>query len=341
MHTKQTDWRSVIKQNQRNTAFVILIFIAIYLLLGLFIDLVYRGGFIQGQFVPVASKLLTLQLFPSATLLLLAVAIISLFITYALHDRIMLLGTEYYEITPETIRNEQDRQLYNIIEELKISASMRYMPKVYLIDADYMNAFASGYSEKSAMVAITRGLMQKLDRSEIQAVMAHELSHIRHADIKLTLTASVLSNIILIVLDLFFYNMLFSRDSENNGGGNALVIIIIVARYVLPLITVLLLLLLSRTREYMADAGSVELTRDNHPLARALLKIEHDHQQNVDAYSRQYGQTKHEDVRKAAYIFDPFGADVHPVKSLSSMFSTHPSTDARLKALGFQSEDQV
>ena len=188
---------------------------------------------------------------------------------------------------------------------------------------------------------LTRGLMQKLERSEIQAVMAHELSHIRHADIKLTLTASVLSNIILIVLDLFFYNMLFSRDSENNGGGNALVIIIIVARYVLPLITVLLLLLLSRTREYMADAGSVELIRDNHPLARALLKIEHDHQQNVDAYSRQYGQTKHEDVRKAAYIFDPFGADVHPIKSLSSMFSTHPSTDARLKALGFQSEDQV
>ena len=87
------------------------------------------------------------------------------------------------------------------------------MPKVYVIDADYMNAFASGYSEKSAMVAITQGLISKLNRAELQAVMAHELSHIRHMDIKLTLMAAVLSNITLIVIDLLFRSVIFGQGS--------------------------------------------------------------------------------------------------------------------------------
>ena len=125
----------------------------------------------------------------------------------------MLLGTDYHEITPTTARNLSDKQLYNIVEELKIAAGLQYMPKIYLIEADYMNAFASGYSEKSAMVAITRGLMAKLDRSELQAVMAHELSHIRHLDIKLTLMASVLANLMVMVLDIFFYHAIFSIDT--------------------------------------------------------------------------------------------------------------------------------
>ena len=135
---------------------------------------------------------------------------------------IMLLGTEYYEITPESARNLNEKQLYNVVEEMKVAAGLRYMPKVFLIEADYMNAFASGYSEKSAMVAITRGLFEKLDQAELQAVMAHELSHIRHMDIKLTLTVAILSNIILIVLDILFYSMLFKRNGRN--GDNRLVI---------------------------------------------------------------------------------------------------------------------
>lgn len=103
----------------------------------------------------------------------------------------------------------EEKKLYNVIEEMKVAAGLSFMPKVYIIEADYMNAFASGLSEKSAMVAITRGLMNKLDRAELQAVMAHELSHIRHQDIKLTMMASVLSNIMLIIVDLLFYNLIF------------------------------------------------------------------------------------------------------------------------------------
>jgi heat shock protein HtpX len=248
----------------------------------------------------------------------------------------MVLGTEYHEITPTTAQNTAESMLYNVIEEMKIAASLSYMPKVYIIDADYMNAFASGYSEKSAMVAITRGLMQKLNRSELQAVMAHELSHIRHMDIKLTLMASVLTNLMLMVLDIFFYNAIFSSRDSDNRSRNSLLPIIMIIRYLLPMINILLLLYLSRTREYMADAGSVQLLRDNQPLATALLKIENDHVNNKDTYSQAYQQTPHENVRREAYIFDPIQAGIEAKSSVADIFSTHPNIKDRLAAIGFK-----
>ncbi len=212
------------------------------------------------------------------------------------------------------------------------------MPRVYIIDADYMNAFASGYSEKSAMVAITRGLMQKLNRSEIQAVMAHELSHIRHLDIKLTLMASVLANLMVMILDMLFYNAIFSsrRGSENNRSRNNLLLIIMIFRYLLPIINVVLLLYLSRTREYMADAGSVQLMRDNQPLASALLKIAGDHQAHQSQYQQAYNSNTHEKCRREAYIFDPVQAGITETAAFTSLFSTHPTLKERLSALGFK-----
>ena len=272
---------------------------------------------------------------PYATLVMLGIAGLSLLLTFSFYDKIMLLGTDSHEITPETARNLQEKQLYNVVEEMKVAAGMQFMPKVFIIEANYMNAFASGYSEKSAMIAITRGLMEKLDRAELQAVMAHELSHIRHHDIKLTLTVAILSNIMLLVIDFLFYNLIFKRDNRDD---NRLLVVIMVLRYVLPLITVMLALFLSRTREYMADSGSVELMRDNEPMARALLKISQDHEANAELYIKEYGQTPHEQVRQESYLFDP--SDIDPIKSLSSSFSTHPSIEKRLEAIGFKSKNK-
>ena len=325
------NWRQQLKDNERKTRIVIATFIGLYVLVGLLVDVVIAQSQYQAPLGTLLVALITFKLVPFATLIMLVIAAISLMVTYAMYDKIMLLGTEYHEVTSDSARDLTEKQLYNVVEEMKVAAGLQYMPKVFIIEADYMNAFASGYSEKSAMVAITRGLMTKLDRAELQAVMAHELSHIRHHDIKLTLTVAVLSNIMLIVLDLLFYNIIFSRRQREQD--NRLAMVIIILRYVLPLITVLLTLFLSRTREYMADAGSVELMRDNEPMARALLKIRGDHQQNAKQYAEQYGQTAHEDVRQASYIYDPSRID--PVKSLTNAFSTHPSVEKRLQALGF------
>lgn len=335
-HSEVGNWREQIKSNKRKTYLVIALFVAIYFAVGLLVDVfilqsTYPHITLEQSFL----ALIQLHVTPYATLLMVGFAGVSLLITYSFYDRIMLLGTEYREITPETIQNLQEQQLYNVVEEMKVASGLNYMPKIFLIEADYMNAFASGYSEKSAMVAITRGLIEKLDRTELQAVMAHELSHIRHFDIKLTLMVAVLSNILLIVVDALFYSAVFKRNNDRED--NRLLMIIVVLRYILPLITILLTLFLSRTREYMADAGCVELMRENEPLARALLKISSDHKQHAEQYTQEYGNTPHEQIRQAAYLFDP--SDIDPVKSLSNAFATHPSIEQRLQALGFKSKE--
>lgn len=332
------DWRNLLRINKKRTRFVITTFILIYVVIGLLVDMfIYSGTYPSATLSQLFFALITFTLFPKATLITTFIAIISLWVTFKFSDKLMLLGTEYREITPETAKSVEEKQLYNVVEEMKVAAGLSYMPKVYLIEAPYMNAFASGYSEKSAMVAITRGLIDKLDRSELQAVMAHELSHIRHGDIKLTLMASVLANLMLMVVDMLFYGAIFGgRSSEEGRSRNQLLFVIMLLRWLLPLTTVLLMMYLSRTREYMADAGCVELTRDNEPLARALLKIQGDYQSNADTYSQISQQTRNESIRHQAYIFDPVQAGISGFNAVSDAFSTHPSIQKRLAALGFR-----
>ncbi|VEB33678.1 heat shock protein HtpX [Legionella sainthelensi] len=337
--SEAVDWRAQIRRNKHKTLLVMMFYVGIYFVVGCVADV----AILQALYFPHITLeqsvlvLLRLQVIPYGTILMVGFAVVSLIITYAFYDRIMLLGTDYREITAETANNLQEKQLYNVVEEMTIAAGLDYMPSVYIIEADYMNAFASGYSEKSAMVAITRGLMEKLDRAEIQAVMAHELSHIRHLDIRLTLTVAILSNILLMAVDVLFYSVLF-RGNDERREDNRLVMVIMILRYLVPLITVVLTLFLSRTREYMADAGCVELMRNNEPLARALLKISVDHKQYATRYAEEYGNTAHEQVRHASYLFDP--SDIDPAKSLNTAFATHPTVDQRLRALGFKRKQE-
>lgn len=332
------DWRAVIRQNRRRSRWVIGTFILLYIALGLLIDTwLYANTYPQASLSAVFHAIITFQLFPVATTVTTLIALFSLWITFTFHDRLMLLGTQAKRIDGQS-NDPKETQLYNVVEEMKVAAGLTYMPKVFIIDADYMNAFASGYSEKSAMVAITRGLLNKLDREELTAVMAHELSHIRHMDIKLTLMASVLANLLVMMIDILFFSVIFSGGRRDNDreGGNALFFVIILLRYLLPLLTVLLMLYLSRRREYMADAGCVELMRNNEPLARALLKIQGDHESHKAAYAKQYQGTPHEGIRRQAYIFDPVSAGIEAKQCLSDAFSTHPGIVNRLKALGFK-----
>lgn len=339
---KVTNWRQQIANNERKTMFVIGAFICIYVFVGFLIDVYLHPELSQYSLDRIALIFFNLQVVPYASIICGVVAVISLLITYAFHDRLVMLGTNYHEISATTAKTPQEKQLYNIVEELKLASGMRYMPKIFVINAEYMNAFASGYSEKSALIAITTGLLAKLEREELQAVIAHELSHIRHHDIKLTLMATVLTNIMIIAIDFLFYNILFSgnstsNDKKNNDGknDNRLLMIVIVLRYVLPLLTMVLLMYLSRTREFMADAGAVELTRNNKALASALIKISQDHFTNKKTYANSYNVTSHENIRQRAYIFDPTQAGIKFKDSVATIFSTHPPIDKRLKALGF------
>jgi heat shock protein HtpX len=333
--TSSADWRGQIRLNQRRTRFVIATYLLIYLLFGLLLDMAFVSvQYVNPPLTQIFWALVTFQLIPYTTIITTAIAIISLLITFKMHDKLIMHGTNYRLIDSFCPPNSKEMQLYNVVEEMKVAAGLSYMPKVYLIDAPYMNAFASGYSEKSAMVAITSGLLEKLDRDELQAVMAHELSHIRHMDIKLTLMASVLSNIMLIMVDWLFYRMMFRTAGNRNT--NVLVLVVVILRLILPFLTVFIMLYLSRTREYMADAGSVQLTRTNEPMARALLKIQGDYEQNKSNYSRLFEKTQGESVRRQAYIFDPVQAGLKPAHAANDLFSTHPSVEKRLAALGFK-----
>src|SRR3954464_7957340 len=169
-------------------------------------------------------------------------------------------------------------QLLNVVRELTIAANIP-MPKVYVIEDTAPNAFATGRDPKHASIAITTGLLEKLDREELQGVIGHELSHVRNFDIRFSLIVGVMVGAIAILAD-FFLRFTFwggGRRSSNRDGGGGIAVVIMVVAIVLailaPIISRFIQLAVSRQREYLADASSVELTRNPYGLERALAKI--------------------------------------------------------------------
>ena len=171
-------------------------------------------------------------------------------------------------------------QLMNVVQELAIAANVP-MPKVYIIDDTAPNAFATGRDPQHASLAITSGLLEKLDREELQGVIAHEMSHVQNFDIRFSLIVGVMVGVIAILAD-FFLRFTFwggvsgrrsSRDSGSNGIQAVIMIVAIVLAILAPLISRFIQLAVSRQREYLADASGVALTRNPYGLERALAKI--------------------------------------------------------------------
>ena len=172
-------------------------------------------------------------------------------------------------------------QLLNVVQELALAANVP-MPAVYVIDDTAPNAFATGRDPAHASIAITTGLLEKLDREELQGVIGHELSHVRNLDIRFSLVVGVMVGAIAILADFFlrftFWGGMSGRRSSNrDSGGNGIQAVILVIAIVLailaPIISRFIQLAVSRQREYLADASSVELTRNPYGLERALAKI--------------------------------------------------------------------
>jgi heat shock protein HtpX len=176
----------------------------------------------------------------------------------------------------------QSPQLMNVVREMAIAANVP-MPKVYLIDDTAPNAFATGRDPSHASIAVTTGLLQKLDREELQGVIGHELAHVRNFDIRFTLVVAVMVGAIAILADFFlrftFWGGVGRSRSDRGGGGGAQIVIVVVAialAILAPIISRFIQLAVSRQREYLADASSVELTRNPYGLERALAKISGD-----------------------------------------------------------------
>ncbi len=244
-------------------------------------------------------------------------AAIQVLVLLTMGDSIALLAAGAKEVS-----HAEEPVLYNVVEEMSIAAGIP-MPRVFVIETDSMNAFATGMSPQRAAVAVTRGLMRRLNRDELQGVIAHEMSHIRFYDIRLSIVVAVMVGAIVMLSDMFLrWAFWFGGrgSSRDRGQGQAVIMLIAIVFAILaPIFAMLLQFAVSRRREYLADAGAAELTRYPAGLASALRKL---------AYSNK----PFKEAGKAfshLYIVNP----LKPATKLSSAFATHPPIEERIKRL--------
>ncbi|MCI0632135.1 MAG: M48 family metallopeptidase [Phycisphaerales bacterium] len=232
------------------------------------------------------------------------------------------------------IPREADPQLHNVVEELAIAAGIP-KPRIFLINDTALNAFATGRDPRHAAVAITAGLRQQLTRDELAGVMAHELSHIRHFDIRFAMLMATMVGLIVFASDAFRRILFYGgrggrsgRSSSNGKGGNPVMIVLLIAMIILaiiaPILAYVIRFAVSRQREYLADAGAVELTRYPQGLMSALEKLGAC-REPLEAANR---ATAH------MYIVNPLKSAMHGEgHELSSVFLTHPPLHDRIKRL--------
>jgi heat shock protein HtpX len=247
-------------------------------------------------------------------------------------DQILLAASGAKQVT-----HDVHPQLFNVVEEMKIAAGLPAMPKVYIINDPAPNAFATGRSPQSASIAVTAGLLARLNRDELQGVVAHEMSHILHRDILYITLAGIMLGGVVLLSQIFmrgmFYGSMGSRrrySSDSRGGGQAQLIlfaIAIAAAILAPIMAQLLYFALSRRREYMADAGGARLTRYPEGLASALEKIAGDPSPQLAAANS---------VTAPMFFANPFKH--RGQKTLSDLTSTHPPISERIRILRSMSQ---
>ena len=255
----------------------------------------------------------------AALVIAVGIGAISALFSYYGGDKLVLSSSHAKEISAE-----QAPALYDVVNEMAIAAGVP-MPKVYIIDEPSPNAFATGRDPQHSSVAVTSGLLQKMNREELQGVLGHEMSHVRNYDIRFTLIVCVMVGSLALLAGFFLrYTFWFGggrRSNNRDGGGFAIVLLLVglVMSVVSYFFGALVQMAVSRQREYLADASSVELTRNPHGLESALAKLASD---NEPLHSAN-GATQH------LYI-------VNPLKKLgggSALFSTHPPIVDRINRL--------
>jgi len=249
------------------------------------------------------------------------VAIVWSIVGYYSGDKMILAVSGARRVT-----HAEEPQLYNVVEEMTIAAGLPQVPAVYILDEASPNALATGRDPQHASIAVTRGLLERLDREELQGVVAHEMSHIRNYDIRFETLVGILVGMIALIADFFlrwsFWGGMGRRrggSSGNDQAGAILAIVAIVLAILAPLAAYAVQFAVSRRREYLADASAVELTRNPLGLARALTRIASDpaplrHANRATAH---------------LYIANP----LKKTKEVTGVFDTHPPIQQRIAVL--------
>lgn len=223
----------------------------------------------------------------------------------------------------KSLERKENKRVYNLLENICISQGMK-MPRLNLIQDDSLNAFASGISDRSFAITLSTGIVEKLDDEELEAVLAHELTHIRNRDVRLLIISIIFVGIFSFVAEMAFRSLRFAgrKSGKDNKGSGAIILIIIAITAVAYLISILLRFGISRKREYLADAGAAEITKKPYALAAALRKISADPM--IEAV----------ESRDVAQLFiDNPKPSVHKSASWDNLFATHPPIDKRIALL--------
>lgn len=283
----------LIAKNKRRSWMLIFLFSILVLFIGYIISIAVEGGSAIFVFAVIFN-------------------FISVLISYFSGDKIVLASTG-----AQPVPKQQDPELYNTVENLAITAGVP-MPKLYLIPSQALNAFATGRDPEHASVAITVGLRQKLTKPELEAVMGHELSHVKNYDIRVMLITSILFGMIVMLADLLFRLAFSGGRSRNNKANAAIIPIMIVAAILAPIAAQMIKLAVSRKREFLADASSAMLTRYPEAMISALQKI-----------SGNPTIEGHNEATAHLFIFPPSKKN----SFLQKLFMTHPPIEERIAAL--------
>lgn len=222
------------------------------------------------------------------------------------------------------LERKNNKRVYNLVENLCIAAGMK-MPKVNIIEDDSLNAFASGISERTYTVSLSRGIIHKLNDEELEGVIAHELTHIRNRDVRLLIISIIFVGIFAFLAEMFFRSMVYGGGSSRKGKGGGAMLVGLALALIGYFLSMLFRFAISRKREYMADAGGAQLTKNPLALASALEKISVD--PRIEAVKR----------KDVAQMFIDNPQEKEKKKrvglSFSSLFATHPPIDERIRLL--------
>jgi heat shock protein HtpX len=287
---------SQITSNKRRSLLLIAVFIIFVVGLGWLIDQYYEAG---------GSILVFAILYSLGTAT----------VSYFAGDKLALLSSGAKEIAKKDAPD-----LYNVVENLCIADGIP-TPKIFVINDPSPNAFATGRKPELASIAFTTGLLERLDRTELEGVAAHELSHVKNYDTRVMAIVVVLVGVVAVMTNVFLRISWYGggRRRDDRGGGGVIMILGIIGLILAPIVAQLIQLAISRRREYLADSSGALLTRFPEGLARALEKI------------RDYGQPMQRASTATAhlYIASPFGSG----QKLANLFSTHPPIDERIRIL--------
>lgn len=286
----------------------------------------FESGIIVAIFIVVITLIVyyichALNLGTMSIVIALIFSIASAWGSYYYSDKIVL---SLNKARPAT--KEEDLKLVNILDALMVTSGLPVKPRLYVVDDSQPNAFATGRNPENAVICVTTGLLEKLDYYELEGVIAHEMSHIKNYDIRLSCIVSVMVGFIVMISDMFsralFWGGMRDNDNDSDNKGNAILMLIGLVFLVLsPIFGSLMQLALSRKREFLADSTAVEFTRNPEGLISALEKLENDPNELEYANS----------ATANMYIVNPFKKNGN--KKTTNIWSTHPSTADRIEAL--------